>query len=72
VNTTNEEQTMNDLIVDNGYPDGDYIHIITSDNSWNITVSRDEEGETHIVIADNIEGSQTTYVLGREGYSQKA
>ena len=62
---------MYDLIVDNGYPESDHIDIIAYNNGWNITVYRGDDGETHILIADNIEVSQTTYTLGKEGYSQK-
>ena len=63
---------MNDILVKNGYPDSDHIDIIADNNGWNITVYRGEDGEIYILIADNIGGSETTYILGKEGYSQKA
>ena len=59
---------MNDLIVENGYPESDHIDIIAYNNGWNITVYRGDDGETYILITDNHEGSQTTYTLGKEGY----
>ena len=58
---------MNDLIVENGYPESDHIDIIAYNNAVNITVYRGDDGETYILIADNIEGSEATYTLGKEG-----
>jgi len=55
---------MDSLIIENGAPDGDHIHISDTTGTWNVTVWRDEYGETHVVIADNTATQQRIIVLG--------
>jgi hypothetical protein len=57
---------MTDLIIENGAPDGDHIHISDTTGTWNVTVWRDEHGEVHVVVADNTATEQRTYILGHE------
>tara|TARA_R110002051_G_scaffold234731_1_gene296219 strand:- start:1692 stop:1925 length:234 start_codon:yes stop_codon:yes gene_type:complete len=49
----------------------DIIHISTTDNEWDITVYRDTLG-THVIMTDKLAGSHANYILGKEGYTQKA
>lgn len=55
------------ILVDNGYPDSDHINIIAYGGSVEVTVYRGDDGETYIRITDNIERSEATYTLGKEG-----
>ena len=57
---------MKGLIIENGAPDGDHIHISDADNTWNVSIWRDEHGDTHVVVANNSATEQKAYILGRE------
>lgn len=60
---------MTDAIVKNFAPDSDMIQITIGD--WIVTVARNENGETEVCVLDDLEGSETTLILGQEGESQK-
>lgn len=61
----------NDITIHNGYPDTDSILVIQTNNTWNISIWRDEDQSVHVSVYDNVDGSQTDLVLGKEGYTQK-
>ncbi|MBM08062.1 MAG: hypothetical protein CMF69_00560 [Magnetovibrio sp.] len=61
----------NDITIHNGYPDTDSILVIQTNNTWNISIWRDEDQSVHVSVYDNVDGSQTDLVLGEEGYTQK-
>jgi len=62
-------KTSPDAVVKNFAPDSDLLLITIGD--WKINIGRDEDGRTQVVIIDTIEGSETSYILGEEGESQK-
>jgi hypothetical protein len=62
-------KTSPDAVVKNFAPDSDLLLITIGD--WNINIGRDEDGRTQVVVIDTIEGSETSYILGEEGESQK-
>ena len=57
-----------DAVVKNSAPDADQIIVVIGD--WEIIIGRDENHETHISVVDHDEGSETHYVLGKEGETQ--
>ena len=61
----------NDITIHNGYPDTDSILVIQTNNTWNISIWRDEDESVHVSVYDNVDGSQTDLVLGKKGYTQK-
>lgn len=60
---------MIDAIVKNYAPDSDMIQVTIDD--WIVTIARNEDGETEVCVLDDLEGSETTLILGQEGESQK-
>lgn len=62
-------KTSPDAVVKNFAPDSDLLLITIGD--WEINIGRDEDGRTQVVVIDTIEGSETSYILGEEGESQK-
>lgn len=62
-------KTSPDAVVKNFAPDSDLLLITIGD--WKINISRDEDDRTQVVVIDTIEGSETSYILGEEGESQK-
>tara|TARA_R100000152_G_C6776449_1_gene205583 strand:- start:852 stop:1082 length:231 start_codon:yes stop_codon:yes gene_type:complete len=71
IEASKEYIVTNDIVIQNLYPDSDTISIIQTDNSWNITVWRDESDEVHILVADNKDGTQVNLILGQDGYTHK-
>ena len=65
------DQSVSDIIIQNLYPESETINILASTNEWNITVWKDEDGEVHILVADNLDGSQTDLILGQNGFTQR-
>lgn len=62
-------KTSPDAVVENFAPDSDVLLITIGD--WKIDIGRDENGRIHVAVLDTMEGSETSYILGEEGYSQK-
>lgn len=56
-------------IVKNHAPDADMLVIKIA--TWTVNVSRGEDGETWVVVIDETDGSETSYILGQEGETQK-
>jgi hypothetical protein len=65
------DQSVSDIIIQNLYPESETINVTASSNEWNITVWKDKDGEVHILVADNLDGSQTNLVLGQNGFTQR-
>ena len=58
-----------DYFVSNYAPDADQIHISVgnhADSQISITISRDANGEVHVVFVDNLDNYQRNMVLGKE------
>ena len=51
-------------------PDTDVI-ILESEDGYDITISRDEDGEVHVVIEDHLDGEEAKMILGVPGYTNK-
>lgn len=58
-----------DIKVVNKYPDADIIGISVA--GFRIIVERDEHGEVSVAICDDVDGGETTHILGQEGYTQR-
>lgn len=64
-----QRNTKRELMVKNSAPDTDVIGIAVSD--YRIFVEREENGAVTVTVIDDEEGSETTFILGEEGYSQR-
>lgn len=58
-----------DYTIENCAPDCDVIHITVGDNAdsqISITISREENGEVHVMFVDNMDNHRRNMVLGRD------
>jgi len=63
--------TLENFKIKNFYPDSDSISIMELENTWNITIWRDEWNEIHVLIAILKDGTQMSLILGSGGYTLK-
>ena len=64
-------QSMNDIFVQNFYPDSDAIHVSDKNDKWGVTIFRDEDGEVSVIVVENTEHTRMDLTLGADGYTQK-
>ena len=60
---------MPDCTIKNNAPDAD--DILIKIESWEISISRDEQGTVFVCVNDTEEGSSTRMILGQVGETQK-
>ena len=60
---------MADCRVINKAPDMDELVIRIGE--WEVIVGRETGGQVNVAVVDHAEGSETSYVLGQKGESQK-
>ena len=65
------QREMKDIYVQNCYPDSDTIHISDTNDDWNITIFRQEDGQVSVIVVDNNEMSRMDLILGVDGYTHK-
>ena len=62
---------MNDIFINNYYPDHDAIHIEDTDDKWGVTISRSEDGEVSVTVVDKEEHTRVDLILGQDGLTQR-
>ncbi len=60
-----------DFMIDNYAPDSDVVVIRVGDNgdSIKVTISREENGQVHILVLDKMDGGEHRMVLGQSGFT---
>lgn len=63
-----------DYEIKNLAPDADVVHMTFgshADSCMTVTVERDQDGQVHIVVIDNMDGCERRMILGQEGFTDK-